>query len=217
MKRLILISILLGFIAAPAYADFTFNIADVLAFGKIDDYTLDTHDGTLPPDPDLGGVATFLGATTNDADYGATHSLPAGSVGLVASNVGWDGSYEWIGLGITGVNLSSDDTYVVTLNNDNDDVWKYQLFADDGATAGGFVSGSWTTIAAGNSATLNLPYSGLDASSRIGIMVGSDYHENTAHTSVVPEPATIALLGLGALSLICRRRKQSGLPRTLRS
>ena len=208
MKRLILISILLGFIAAPAYADFTFNIADILAFGKIDDYTLDTHDGTPPPDPDLGGVATFLGATTNDAAYGATYSLPAGSVGLVASNVGWNGSMEYIGLGITGVNLSSDDTLVVTLNNDNDDVWKYKLFADIGDTGTQFVSGSWTTIAAGNSATLNLPYSGLDAASRIGVMVGSDDHENTAHTSVVPEPATVALLGLGALSLL-RRRKNS--------
>jgi hypothetical protein len=77
----------------------------------------------------------------------------------------------------------------------------------DGATAGGFVSGSWTTIAFGTSATLNLPYSGLDATSRIGFMVGSDDHENTVHTSAVPEPTTVALLGLGSLALLRKRRR----------
>ncbi len=197
MKKLILISILLGFIAAPALANFTFDTAQLLSFGVISDYTFDTHSPT----------ASFVDAYTDDSLYGADFPLAAGSVGLVASGVGWDGSYELIGLGITGVNLSSDDTLVVTLNNDNDDVWKYKLFADIGDTGTQFVSGSWTTIAFGTSATLNLPYSGLDATSRIGFMVGSDDHENTVHTSAVPEPTTVALLGLGALSLLHRRKK----------
>lgn len=201
MKKLILITILLGLMAAPALANFTFDTADVLAFVKIDDYTKDT----------FGDPAAYEGAFVTSAGYGEV--LPPGSVGLRASAVGQNisvtfGTIDYIGVGLTNVNLSADDTLVVTLNNDNDDIWKYQLFADDGTTP--MALGSWTTISNGSTDTLSLAYSGLGATGRIGIIIGGDIKQDTLYTSVyIPAPGAILLGGIGVCLVGWLRRRRT--------
>ena len=203
MKRLILISILVGLLATPVLAGSTFRFitqAEVLGFSEITDYT---------NDPD--GDALYQGAYTTTAGYGPT--LPAGSVGLVARAVGAyaggvEANIEWIGLGATGIDLTGYTDYSVTINNDDDDIWKYKLFVDDGIYASRAESGSWTSIGSTSTGTLTLPISGYTTGSRVGLMIGSDTRENTVHTSIlIPEPATVVLLGLSSLSLILRRRR----------
>ena len=202
MKRFLLSLVVCAMIATSALANFTLTTAQVLSFGEIPDYTNDTD-----------GDASFQGAYITSAGYGVP--LPAGSGGNPNHEEGRNvavqgGTFEWIGLGLTGVDLSSDDTFVVTLNNNNDDTWQYKLFADVGDTGTQFVSGSWTPVAATGYKTLSLAFSGLDASSRIGIMAGSDIKENTLHTSiVVPAPGAVLLGGIGVALVGWLRRRRT--------
>jgi hypothetical protein len=147
MKKLILITILLGFIAAPALAGPTFRfsqVSQVTGFGKLAGFTNDSD--ALP-------VTTYT-----DGTFGGTAFTQTYQVGLVASQIGEStatvGDRFYIGIGDSGFDLSSGfDAFAMTIANDNDDTWDYRLFADDGTTT--VLGSSWTTLVGGG-ATANL-------------------------------------------------------------
>lgn len=207
MKRVLLTLILCAFMVAPALGSptFRFTRSDVLSFGKIDDYSRDTT-GQAP--------SMFVGAYTDSPSYSVV--LPSGHVGLVAHAVGRNvevsgGTIDYIGLGLSSVDLTGYTNYKVRLSNDDNQAWNYRLFADDGSTAGTQFESGWSSAvpANGNSTMLSLAISGLGSGSRIGIMVGSIEHEDTIHTSILisaPHDILLCSLGVGLVGWLRKRK-----------
>jgi len=210
MKKLIFITILLGLIAAPALAvsTFTFSESELLNFTKLSGTMTDTTPYVVDNSPpsDVPGPLTIHTATST---YGEL--LPSGAVVYRLSGVGWDGSMEYIGLGNTSIDLSGYDSIRVTMSNDNDDIWSYKLFADDGTNTA--LNDSWTIIAAdGGVKVLTLDISGLSPTGfdTVGFLIGSDIKEDTIHSSVVvPAPGAVLLGGIGLVLVGWLRRRQA--------
>ena len=203
MKKLVLMSILVGLIAVPAFAlpifSFT-NLSQVTGFDKIAAWTNDADADTVATFTD----GTFGGSITYTQTY---------QVGITALSVGEEqGTLMYIGIGDDGFDLAgSYDAWDLTISNDNDDDWTYQAFAFDensNTATSGWLTLKGLTAGGPEQVTLTVDLTSMTGSNiTLGYQVGSGINENQTHTSVVPEPATVVLLGLGSLSLILRRRR----------
>ncbi len=146
-----------------------------------------------------GQTLSFIAVNPN-AVYGSM----LGDVGFMGSLIDLTIPISpMIMVGSGSEDLTGYDEFAMTLFNDNDDTWMVRLYVDDG---GSFLTSSSAALAPGGSVNLSLDIVSVDLVDSVGFMISSDRND-TFHISaeVIPEPATIVLLGLGGL-LLSRRR-----------
>ncbi len=190
LKLLILtlfLCVVVGAPAAQATVVFGFDQADLLGLTK---YGEDPMGQTLAyitakPDAVYGSMLGDVGFTGLLLDL----TLPVSPEIMIGS-----GSQD----------LTGYDEFAMTLSNDNDDTWAVELYVDNG---GSVIYSSEVSLVPGASTSLTLDITGLGVVDSVGFVISANRND-FFHISAqaIPEPATIALLGFGALGFIRRRR-----------
>lgn len=170
----------------------------------------------------LGMIATFAGAQTRSSflavDTISDVVVNVSNAGLrYEIIVGMDPKFTYQGTdyAITEVfgfwNLSDDDD--LTVSNQDIGVWK----TNNSNSGAGAIAG-WKTqtpnqgLTAGQSVVLDYDALSVEKVERLGFHVRIDgtfpgTSGNTGHITTVPEPASMAAMGLGAVALIRKRRR----------
>ena len=187
------------------------------ASGMCDSFIFTSTDGTSPSFYyGLGGGTAFAGADLGTFNSGAGDTLQFGGQQKSFKNNGTDvlahtlhysidsGSFQTVALNFQWNN--GDGGAPTGLGTPGDQQWGGDISGANGSftVSADILSGLTNgvhTIAAYSSITTN----GVDADVTIFNNVGGANYNATL--TVVPEPSTTALLGLGGLALIMRRRK----------
>ena len=210
MKKFLVLAMIFA-MGAVASASFTFTF-DNAQISSLDDlYGLST---AYSPSGYTQDVAYGLQGTPSPSFYDGSTPM-TGSWGYTQSTVVLNNHY--VAIGKASLDLSAYTDVQVTLHNDNDDVWGYQLFVIDN-TGVVTTSGSWVSL----NAAPNVPYSatltsvlstdsGVDyTDSIVGIAIsyeGTNGSDNYHTSFTVPAPGAIVLSGIGtALVGMLRRR-----------
>jgi len=156
-------------------------------------------------------TGAFSYATDDLITYSNDNGM-LGQVGFVGTLMGNPNGpiSDEVWIGIPDYDLSSIDTYNLTLCNDNDDVWYVRLFVWE--DTGGAVewSDSWVPLNAGECAALSMDvdYASVDY---IGIGIGG-YRQDVFHVSacpIIPAPGAVLLAAIGTGLVGWMRRRRS--------
>ena len=167
----------------------------VFGFDQADLFVL-TKYGEDPPGQTLSYIAT-----NPDAIYGSM----LGDVGFMGTLLDLTVPISpEIMIGSGSQDLTGYDEFAMTLFNDNDDTWTVELYVDNGSSV---IYSSGASLTPGETTTLTLDITGMEAVDSVGFVISANRND-TFHISAqaIPEPATICLLGLGALGLLRRRK-----------